>query len=747
MKDMTELWLAVVLNGQTVSPAALMLRSREGRLLVSQADLGSWRLRLPNARRLQYEGEDYVALDAFPRLRYRLDEPSQTLIVNAPPGAFLPTAIRATEAAFARPSASPPGAFLNYELTATRSTAATAESALLEPSVFGRWGNWLSDFLARDSMGHERLVRLDTTWSRDQPDRAASLRVGDAVTGASSLWGGAVRFAGVQWGTNFATRPGLITLPLPSIGGATSLPSTVNLYVNGALRMSANVPMGPFQLRDVPAISGDGQIQLVVRDLLGREQVISQPFYASPALLRPGLQDFSYEAGVVRENYGFASNDYGRALIVGTDRVGISDNLTIDLHGEALRDQQTLGMGGDWLVPSVGVASAAVAGSHSGQGVGALAVLGFDRTARRLSFGGTVQLADKRFADVGSLGGQPTPIRMVRAYASIALGRLGSLGFIGARQDYGNGDVVDLTSIREDWQVWRLGFLSISVTRARAATSDTTVELTFTRALGERTSSTLDVTRDNARAQGLVELQRNLPAGPGSGYRLSAGMDGSPDGEAEYTWQTTEGTYDLDVERMLGATQESASATGALAWLGSHLFPTRNIDGSFAVVSVGGEPGVRVYADHQLVGRTDATGQLLVPDLRPYEDNRIGIEQADLPLDAQISTMEQSAVPYSHSGTLVRFQVDHPHGALLTIELESGEDLPAGSLVRVRGRDEEYPVALHGEVYVTEFSTPAELRASWPGGTCRVTVPKNAQLPGNDPLPRLGPYVCKGMRP
>jgi outer membrane usher protein len=132
----------------------------------------------------------------------------------------------------------------------------------LEPSLFGRWGNWLSDFLARDAGGHERLMRLDTTWTRDQPESATTLRIGDAITGASGLWGGAVRCAGVQWGTDFATQPGLITFPLPTIAGATALPSPVDLYVNGALRMSTSLPMGPFQLQNVPAISGDGQIQV-----------------------------------------------------------------------------------------------------------------------------------------------------------------------------------------------------------------------------------------------------------------------------------------------------------------------------------------------------------------------------------------------------------------------------------------------------------------------------------------------------
>ncbi|HEV2271321.1 MAG TPA: fimbria/pilus outer membrane usher protein [Steroidobacteraceae bacterium] len=738
-----ELWLAVVLNGQPVSQAALVLRLGNGQLLVSRSDLRSWRLRTPRAAGLRHQDEDYLPLDALRMLRYRVDDTSQTLIVNAPPGAFLSVSIRGSETAFARPDPSPPGAFLNYDLTATRSNVATAESALLEPSLFGHWGNWLSDFLARNAGGHERLLRLDTTWTRDQPESATTLRIGDAITGASGLWGGAVRFAGVQWGTDFATQPGLITFPLPTIGAATSLPATVDLYVNGALRMSTNVPMGPFQLQNVPAITGDGQIQVVVRDLMGREQVITQPFYASPELLREGLQDFSYEAGVARENYGLASDDYGHALLVGSDRIGLSDSLTADLHGELLRDRQTIGIGGDWLLPSVGIASAAVAGSHSGQGAGGLAVLGFDRTARRFSFGVNIQIADKRFTDVGSLDGQPMPIRMTRAYASVALGRLGSLSVVSTRQDYGDGHVIDLSSIREDFQMRRLGFLSLSVTRARAATADTTVELTFTRALGERTSATLDATSQDGRGQGLMQVQRNLPAGPGSGYRVSAGMDGSPDGEAEYIWQTAAGTYDVDAQRMLGETQESASAAGGVAFFGNQLFAARSINGSFAVVNVADEPGVRVYDDNQLVGRTNSRGQVLVPNLLPYEDNQISIEQADLPLDAEISTVEKNAVPYFRSGTLVRFPVVHPHGALITLVLASGKDLPAGALVQVAGRDEEYPSALHGEVYVVDFATPAVLRASWPGGTCAATVPAAVHIPSDDPLPQLGPFVCK----
>jgi outer membrane usher protein len=743
----SELWLAVVLNGQPVSEASLVLRGGEGGTYVRKADLESWRLRLPRIPPVRYAGEDYLPLSALGALAYRIDEATQTLVVSAPPGAFLPVALRGTALAFARPTPSPPGGFLNYDLAVTRVLGQNAASGLLEASVFGRWGSGLAHFLAGDSGGRGRAIRLDTTLTRDLPDSATTLRFGDAITGTSSLWGGSVRFAGVQWASDFATRPGLVTFPLPALAGEAALPSTLDLYVNGALRMRTDVPMGPFRIQDVPAITGDGRIQVVVRNLLGQEQVITQSFYASPALLRRGLQDFSYEIGVVRDNYGLASNDYGHAVLVGTDRVGLSDRLTAEAHAEALRRQQTVGMGASWLVPSIGVASAAVAGSHSRDGAGGLAVLSFERTARRFSFGVTLQLATDRFTDVGTTPSYPTPTRMTSAYANVALGRLGSMGVIDSRQVFGDGHVVDLSSIREDFEVRHAGFFSVAVTHTRAGTAaDTSVELTFTRRLGERTSGALTVTRQEGGLQALAEVQRNLPAGSGAGYRLGAGVGGTDDREAEFSWQTSTGTYSVDAQRLLGQAQESASASGGIAFFDRALFPSRRIDGSFAVVDVEHEPGVRVYDDNQLIGRTNAGGRLLVPDLRPYENNSLSIEQADLPLDVGISTLQQTAVPYFRSGTLVRFPVTHPHGALITLVLPSGRPLPAGAWVRMAGHQSRFPSGLQGQVYVTGLSVPALLQASWPGGRCEAAVPKRARLAQDDPLPRLGPYLCREHR-
>lgn len=740
----TEVWLGVAINGQRADDVDLFLRTPAGRILAPAARLKDWRLRKPSQAVMTYDNKQYVPLDALHGLKYSVDEEKQVLVIEAPARLFEQMALSLADKSPVRAPRPPLGGFLNYDLAATTANSHSGLAGTLEASLFSRLGVGVTEYLVRRDDQQRQAVRLDTTWTIDHPETASSFRLGDSISGASA-WGGAVRFGGVQWASNYSTRPAFITMPLPGIGGESVLPSTVDVYVNNMLRLQSKLPSGPFRVDDVPVITGEGDIRLVVRDLLGRQQVINQPYYASPELLRAGLQEFSLETGLIRTNFAVDSNDYSRPVVVATDRVGLTNRFTGEVHGEFLKEQQTFGVSSSTLLSSLGVLDVSVAGSNGEHGHGTLFGLGFQHSANRLSLGGEIQYTSRDFVRLGMMPYGPTPRVTSQLFASLGLGHLGSLSVSRTRQDFYGAHSLDILSARDSINVGWLGYLTFSVIRTVAGSSDTTFALSLTHSINGRTSLSSTTTSDStAGSTTELDLQQNLPAGRGMGYRLIADEGAVKAVDGTLDLQGDAGNYEIEARQQSGSSFAQISAAGGIALLGGHVFPTRTVDDSFAVVQVGSEKGVRVYRENQLVGQTDTQGYMLVPGLRPYQDNSIRIEQADLPLDIVVNTVDAQAVPYFRSGVLVSFPVEHPHGALLSVHLENSSALPAGALVKLAGVGEEFPSGLNGEVYVTGLKEHNELRAEWAGGSCQFSF---AYKPSTDPLPRLGPYTCKSIAP
>lgn len=461
------------------------------------------------------------------------------------------------------------------------------------------------------------------------------------------------------------------------------------------------------------------------------------------------MQDYSYEVGWTRKNYALASFDYGRVFAAATHRLGITDWLTGEAHLELLERQQTLGAHAALLWPELGVFSLSLAGSRSdGDRAGALAALGFQRQGHHLSFGVRTQLASREFTQLGRLPGQPPPRQWTQASIGIATDGLGSLNLGYIRQDYRDRPDLELVNASYTLTLDGLGTLNLSFFRSLKGPPDDAVTLTFTRALGEQLSASVGGLLRQDFGQGTVQLQKNPPRGSGYGYRalVSGGTEPLLERyEAEASLQSDSGLYTLGVSRIGDALAARGSLSGGIAFLGGWPILSRRLNDSFALVEVPGISDVRVYAYNQEVGKTDAHGRVLVPQLLAYNSNPIRIEQADLPFDAQIGALQLEAVPYYRSGYWLRFPVKRSRGALFRIVLANGMPLPAGALVRILGQEEEFPVGLKGEVYVTGLEAKNRLRATWRGQSCEfdVSFPNENQ----DPLPHLGHFLCDGVTP
>ncbi len=739
--------LLVDVNRQRLNETVLVLEDAGGVLYLSGQDMQRWRLRLPDiSSAIEYQGEKFYPLTAIAGLSQVLDLGKLTLAIVAPPEAFAETTRVARYAAIPAPVSSGPGGFVNYDLFAARSPDSTQRSGQFELGYFNRFGVGTGNVLARDLGSNTRLTRLDTTWTVDYPEDARSLRLGDAIN-RPGTWGRSVRYGGIQYGSNFATQPGFVTFPLQSVVGQAVLPSTVDVFVNNALVARQSVPPGPFSINDLPVVTGTGEVRLVVRDLLGREQLITRPFYAGQSLLREGLEDFSYEFGFVRENFGINSFDYGSWLATGTYRRGMSERLTGELRAEAMQDQATAGGGGDYVVPRVGTISGYAAASHGPSGNGWLMLLGIDRQARPWTLGARTQRASSDFTQIGQLASQLPPAQLSSFNLSYAAGAGGSIGIAYVTQRNRDQSDVRIATLSYSVSLGRWASFSVSAVRSLVDDRSTAIFAMLSVPLDSSTSASFSSQsvrggRAGNRDDFAATLQRNLPLGEGYGYRVLARSDGS--GEGTYTLQNNIGTYTLGIAQSSGATSTRLEASGGVALLGGDAFLGRRIDQSFAVVRIPDYPNVRILADNQPAGRTDARGDALIPRLRAYDNNVISIDQRDLPLDAEIGTLNLKVVPYLRSGVEVTFPIRRSRGATLTIHLDDGTPLPVGATVTVVGRNESHVVGYDGEVYVIGLGPANSLRANWRGKSCEFDVPFAA---GTDPLPHLGTFVCKGVQP
>jgi outer membrane usher protein len=737
--DFDELLLQLDINKEGLDETVLLLKSGRGELYADGEDLKRWRLRLPQELPLKHKDGLFYRLKAIAGLAYVLDEGHATVSVTAPAEDFMATSVDDSKKQRPRATRPPLGGFLNYDLLAERAAGQSHNSGLFELGAFNGFGVGVGSFVLNEGEA-TRLTRLETTWTTDLPDRLTSVRFGDSISQAG-MWGRSVRFGGIQYGTNFAVQPGLVTLPLQSVGGLAALPSTVDVYVNNNLASRTEVAPGPFSIANVPVVTGQGDVRVVVRDLLGREQVITQPFYASASLLSAGLHDFSYELGFLREDFGVTSGDYGSGFLATTHRLGITERFTGEMHAELQADRQTAGMGSALLLQSFGILSDSIAFSHGPSGAGGLLSAGLERQAGALSFGIHTQMASEHFTQLGLDPRKPAPRRLTSVNIGLAVPGLGSMGLAYVFLDNRDGQPNELASATYNIQLSEFGFLSVDVSRSLHQAGGTTIGANWTLPLGQRTASSVEATRQRGTSEVFAEVQQGLPSGPGFGYLVQQGNQGTRN--ITLSAQTASGTYSVTEAASHGENGIRAGASGGVALLdGVHL--SRRITDSFGVVEIPDFPNVRIYADNQLMGRTDDNGEVLLPRLRAYEKNEISMEQADLPLDAKVGSLSMDAVPYFRSGTVVRFPITRAHDALLSITLDDGTPLPAGALVRIAGQDEDFPVGHDGVVYLTGLAANNRLRATWREQSCELTVPFPAK---SEPLPDLGTYVCTGVRP
>ena len=733
-----------------------------------------------------------VALSDQPGVAVRVDERRQVLHVTADAGALSPVELGRAGGQPRAPVQSGLGAVLNYDVATTAEFGAHGASgvlaeALLEGRVFSPWGVAEQSAVATAGAAAQTppLVRLDTSYTLSQPDSLRRIAFGDVIT-TGPAWSEPIRLGGIQIGTDFATRPDLVTFPLPSLSGQVAVPSSVDVLLNGTEILSRDVPPGPFELQQLPVVTGAGTVTVVTRDANGQQNSQTLPIYASTLLLAPGLQSYGAELGAVRLNYAERDDGYHGAAGTLSYRRGLLPWLTLEGHAEAslsakLPDGTTsqsgamAGGGASVALGQLGAVSLDAAASRFGNTAGKLVSASFERNARFFSLTGAAQFADKSFRDVASAFGDPPITLQIRAGLGVSLGQAGSLGLAfvalrrgSARQDtasseaslqqtglqqtpsaFGLGGVAALQATHASlvsasytrsffggaMSFFATGFTELSQPRGTGAT------IGFTLPLGTR--RTLDASLDagEGRTDASLGINQTTSAIGDLGWHLRDDAGQQPRQLAEGQYKAPWALLDAGVDRIGGQTSLRGSVEGALAYADGGLFATNTIHDSFAVVDTDRTPNITVLQENRPVGRTDASGLLLVTDLQAFAENRLGIDPMDVPLDEQIERSTLVVLPQDRSGVIVHFPVHSFQGALVRLTDEAGKPLPPGSRVTVEGataRPQE--IGFGGEAFLTGLQAHNRVIAIQPDGqACHAKFDLH---PKRHWLPKIGPIPC-----
>ena len=721
------------------------------------------------------DSTELVPLNSLPNLKIDYDARRQTLSLIAPLSLLnLDTTIRNTRSNQRPQPTASPGMLLNYNIYGNQTqNSAKNLSAFTELRAFNNFGVLSSTALttATHSVGSNgdssnndkdwdgRTVRLDTSWSKSFPDKLITVRAGDILTGALS-WTRSTRLGGLQFGTNFDLQPYRATTPLPSFFGSATLPSAVELYVNGLKQYSGNVPTGPFELQMAPSFSGAGNAQLVVTDALGQSTTLEFSLYDAHRLLQPGLSDWSVELGAVRENYGNKSFDYGNNIAAsGTWRYGVSNRFTAETHAEATKGLINAGVGGTWLLGRAGgILFASLAGSQRQGQDGAQYSTSYSWNNSRFNIGASATGTKGDYRDVGSQYGSAPARRSEQISTGYSTQSLGSFGM-----SYNQVSLAEQETTQFASAYWSKSFgrrLSLSANLNQdindSANSSASIGASFSLARNISMNSSMQHTDE--RDVFVADISHSAPNTGGINWRVQArhiidnsldsnsNRSDSNDGLAELSYLGRYGRVQAGVSVNDDSYAPYASGTGSLVMMGGGIFPTRQINSGFAVVSTNGITNVPVLLQNSPIGTTNSRGLLLVSPLNAYQSNKIGIDPLDLPADLRIDKVNIEATPTDRAGTLVNFVITPVRSASVALVDSHNEPLPLGSQVR-QLTNTTVPstiIGFDGEVYLDTLDEHNVLEIINPSGEiCNVSFDYQKQ---GDEIPLLGPLICQKVK-
>lgn len=716
-----------------------------------------------------------IELDSIPDLAYSYDEANQQIDIVTSDENRIRKVFDARNRKDGHEAArSDYGAVLNYTVFAageadTDALAVpdfTGVNTTLDARLFSPYGVLSQSAVVGQTVGSDfnwtdpGVLRLDTTYTYADEEDLILYRAGDVISRGPD-WSRPIRLGGLQAQRSFALRPDLVTQSLPSFSGSAAVPSTVDVYVNNAKAYSKDVGSGPFQINNLPVLTGAGSARVVVRDAAGRETEETLSFYTAPQLLKPGILDFSAEAGFARHDYGLESDGYGGAPVgLASIKAGVYDDVTVEAHAEGGDGLVNGGAGAIVRVGELGIVSAAASVSQHDGDTGYQLYGNFETKVGQFTFNARAQHAFNGYEDLASISTRGWGTALNGAFApggALSVSPPTAVDSIGVSfpleiddstiginlihyevEDRETSDFISATYSRSLFERATLFATGYADVRDRETAA---LYVGVNMPLDDGVSLSAGASRRGEQMNATVDVSKSLDNEIGSwGWRVRDEEGESSHRRAELSYRAQSARITGAVNHERGSLRGTLAIEGAVATIGGDVFTSNRIHDAFAVVDAGA-PGVRVLRENNVVGETDEDGKILIPNLNSYHSNKISIDPLGLPVNADVSETHTEVMPAFRSGIFVDFQVQSSAAAAIVVLTDaSGAFLPMGSLVTLDGANEPFMVGYDGETYITGLHANNTITVQVGEATCSANF---AFQPQENVQSIIGPEVCQ----
>ncbi|MFC3902708.1 outer membrane usher protein [Acinetobacter marinus] len=637
-------------------------------------------------------------------LTSQIDDSSQTLQINLPASGLSSNQVLNKYQGYITTPA-PFGAYLDYEAYYAKH-ARQADNSMLnirnELGVF--WKNALfthAMLTKREEFNQQEnrdTTRLFSNLSIEYPQHMSTLQFGDITTASTANTRG-FYFAGVQYGTNFISRPGFVYWNVPQIQGSALTPSTVDLYINGVRSYNSRVNPGEFNIESGAFLNGDGTAQLVVEDILGNRQVQNIELFVSDRLLRPNLADYQFSAGKIRYNYDQDSDDYRESFASAYYRKGMTSKWSLGGTIQYSDDIQNAGLLSTHYIRHFGVLDLGAGWSHADASSGYsrdghTLSIGFEKNTARYNIGANTQFYSQDYQMLGMEQGAEVSERESLAYIGFNqvpfFGNI-SLNYI-ERIPHKNSNTEEsqIFAIRGGRALSRNLYFNYGVQHERHTEDDVSFDLALTYQFDEKRSAYLnhdqDATTLNFTKADAEHVGIDYDIGVAKLHGTTASQGNASDdyaANAQTRLKSNLGDLTLKYYQSEQRRNYQANFKGALTWLGGAFNFTKAVDYPFSLIRIEDSPNIDVFRNNTFIGKTNKNGTLFVHRLIPYTQQVLSFNPNQLEIEDQVSTTKQTLVPLPSRGYVLDFPVVKTREITFRIVAEDGKEIPVGSLLSV----------------------------------------------------------------